>query len=122
MRLTISGTVTPDCTIVDTGEPAGELNGQPYWQWTGKKPDGSPTTYFLYWVAPNWIISTLLGAVWATQWANAAGSVIGDYAPGSFHTGTVTVTEYTPPEPPMAEYLVVEWTASGRFTVLKKGA
>lgn len=126
MRLTISGTVTPDCTIADTGEPAGTHSGQDYWTWEA----GGQTWYLWNYVIPDergdnwyWVISQVApkeldGS--ELRWAKVVVSdetvdSIGNYPAATLTTGTVTVTEYIPDE-----YLVVKWTASGEFTVLKK--
>jgi hypothetical protein len=130
MRLTISGTVSPDCTTPDTGEPAGQYNGQDYWTW---EAGGQAWALFASEVSGKsgeviqWAIQqTAPGVLVEPYWISSVpegGAATGTYSPVPLVSGNlVTVTEYTPPEPPADEYLVVEWTASGRFTVLKKGA
>lgn len=42
-RYSVSGTLTPDATTADTGDPAGTHNGQPYWSWTNDEG-----TWFLW--------------------------------------------------------------------------
>lgn len=120
-RYAVSGEVSPDCTIADTGEPAGEYNGQPYWTW-----EASGQTWYLsvqIALSPNiyhWVISTAVGDVprGTPSWYMDGSTPIGDYVPNRDATGTATVAEYVPPD----EYIVVEWTASGKFTILKKSA
>jgi hypothetical protein len=55
MKLSISGTISPDATTLDTGEPAGIELGQPYWDWD--------TT------DPVWSKWRMCAAFYNTQWA-----------------------------------------------------
>lgn len=42
-RYAVSGITSPDCTTEDTGEPAGTINGQPYWEWVVAPTTGNAT-------------------------------------------------------------------------------
>ncbi len=91
----ISGELSPDCTVGDTGESAGTVNGQPYWEWVA----GGVTYYLcnateLFGVM--WGITTVLGSFpqqgpyWMKDGEEA--EILGDYAPGGGAAGTATVT------------------------------
>jgi hypothetical protein len=121
MRLTISGTpdLSPDCTVADTGEPAGlDSNGNEYFTW-----EAGGHAWYLWFLSieQGWVISQLLQAFPVRPpgpwWSGT--SQLGEYAPQGTSVGTVTVAEYIPP-PVEDEYLVVKWKASGEFTILKK--
>jgi hypothetical protein len=120
-RYSVSGTLTPDATIADTGEPAGTVNGQPYWQY---QAGGETWRLFYSALAVKWLICADWNGDGAIDerdskdgphWTSAA--LAGDYIPVGGATGTATVAEYVPPAD---EYIVVKWRASGEFTVLKK--
>ena len=40
----VSGTLSPDCTTSNTGEPAGTYNDEDYWTWTN-----DADTWYLFW-------------------------------------------------------------------------
>ena len=96
-RYSVSGTLTPDATTADTGEPAGTYNGQPYWTWgtwylflSDLRIIGQPSNL--------WAIADNLDRLEATfVWFGSTG-VEGAYTPafGNPATGTATVAEYAP--------------------------
>lgn len=96
-RYSVSGTLNPNATTPDTGEPAGTYGGKSYWQWV---KDG--TTYRMYWFFVNWIITSAeLGANPGTYWwlpnPPPPDAPAGAYSAGGSATGTATVAEYVPP-------------------------
>jgi hypothetical protein len=119
-RYSVSGTLSPDATTADTGEAPGVFIGQNYWTWTN-----DAGTWYLFagtyaGETPTWNVSNLLGLglgipIW--QGPNSSNPV-GDYTPLANATGTATVAEIT--EPAADEYYVIQWKASGEFTILKK--
>lgn len=116
-RLAVSGTLNPDASTADTGEPAGEFNSAEYWSWTN---DGG--TWYLWYDLPNnkWVISDSLGVspfLGQFGWGLLEGQVVGAYSMLVGVTGIATVAEYVAPTPD--EYITVRWRASGEFTVLK---
>lgn len=105
MAYAVTGTLTPDATG-NTGEPAGEYNGQPYWMWTNEAG-----TWYLYAYAyafgDSWMISKMLGGVPSIPvmpyWRGTPGtpgggmpSVAGSYSPYGA-TGTAVVAELASP-------------------------
>ena len=85
----ITGTLEPDVTTENTGEPAGVLNGEPYWSWAAAE-----VTWFLFWDSGQslWFIGSELGGL--PLWTSA--TLVGPYDPfGS--SGIATVAEYAPP-------------------------
>lgn len=116
-RLAVSGTLSPDASTADTGEPAGAFNSADYWSWTN---DGG--TWYLWYDSLNkWVISDSLGAgpfQGRAGWGLLEGQVVGVYSILVGVTGIATVAEYVAPTPD--KYITVEWTASGKFTVLRK--
>ena len=122
MQLAITGTVTPDCTIANTGDPAGTLNGESYWAWTAGGQE-----WWLQWTGTEW----LLCADWngdgqvnvqdldlGAYWTNA--NMLGEYTPTNGATGTATVAEYAEPPAPTGDTLVIRWNVSGEITILRK--
>jgi hypothetical protein len=110
MRLTISGTVTPDCTTLDTGEPAGIWENYEYWTWAAGGLTfylyrlGSLETnrYAIYTSLTTGIPALVLGdGFWLGQSGigkpPGPAPLLGNYSPQGGMSGTVTVTEYTPP-------------------------
>lgn len=90
----VSGTLIPDATTPNTGEPAGTLNGQPYWTWG---------VWFLYWKPGKtnlWRISQELDGDSVAGWTRETDDptdVIGMYQPFTTE-GTAIVAEYVEPE------------------------
>jgi len=118
-RYSVSGTANPDCTVADTGEAAGEFAGQPYWSWANANG-----TWYLWTVFGSYVISSTppefaSPSVW---WMNGVANnvVLGTYSPQAGTSGVIDVTEYD--SPVIDEHIVIEWTASGKFTVLKKAS
>ena len=115
-RYAVSGTLSPDATTADTGEPAGTFSGQPYWTWTN-----DAGTWYLWTVFGVYLISADPPAFIQPGlfWQNSVGEYVvpGTYSPVGANTGTATVAEYVAPTPD--EYITVRWRASGEFTVLK---
>lgn len=106
-RYAITGTpdISPDCTTPDTGEPAGERNGQPYWMWTNE----AGTWYLSKWaenmmnpasvtwgIGPRFGISVGAEPGWQADERSETGPA-GTYSPNESATGTATVAEYVPP-------------------------
>lgn len=97
-RYSVSGTLTPDATTADTGDPAGTHNGQPYWSWTN-----DAGTWFLwfsqeafgrYRYAINHGLDESL--MWSGSFLNPL--PIGNYEANlGMCTGLSTVAEYVPP-------------------------
>lgn len=128
MRLTISGTVSPDCTTLDTGEPAGTHSGYDYWTWEAGEQE-----WFLAFVPADgkagtpdfWSIS--LGLPDSTnytdvRWRLDSAVVSGNYLPIRDATGTVIVTEYTPPAATTyATLTITDGPLAGQYIVLKTG-
>jgi len=95
-RYVVSGTVSPDCTTPDTGEPAGTYNGQNYWTWTN-----DAGTWYLWWfTSPRgnaWTITAELGSapdglLWYQWTTEQIIPVSGEYPTnGDNSTGTATV-------------------------------
>lgn len=118
-RYSVSGTLSPDATVADTGEAAGEHNGQPYWSWTN-----DAGTWYL-WSSTvkgviSWYLSPTLGSSMWTGPASVGATPNGDYLPPRFPpgiTGTASVAEYVEPSAP--ECITLRWRASGEFTILK---
>ena len=115
-RYAVSGSVL--CATSDTGEPTGEQNGYPVYQWTND--NGT------WWMGVTTIISGLSRVYVITaspvvggtpSWARVSGTEIGNYGPVNGASGTATVAEYVAPTPD--EYITVRWRASGEFTLLK---
>ena len=119
MQLAITGTVNPDCTIANTGDPAGIIGGESYWSWTA-----GGRTWWLQWLGSEWLICAdwnadgiinaddmLTGAHWLSP------NLLGEYTPANGATGTATVAEYV--ESPTGDTLIIRWNVSGEITILR---
>jgi hypothetical protein len=94
-RYSVSGTLVPDATTENTGEPKGLCSqGYPYWEWTNEagtwqlKWDTTPEKYC--------ISKDGLGPSGENPcWTNTGGEldVEGDYIPVTFASGTASVAE-----------------------------
>jgi len=127
-RYSVSGTLTPDATTADTGEPAGTFGGQPYWRWLVGEQEWflfyRPEFSFPPFVnAERWVIGNELNTPAgfdSLEWHRLSNEIAGDYAP-SGTTGTATVAEITGP-PPATEYAVLQINdgpLAGEYIVLK---
>lgn len=89
----VSGTLTPDATTANTGEPAGTFNGQDYWTWT----NDAGTWYLLF--GTSWRIykGSLTPPPFDPWWNRGVANILGEYSPVIAATGTATVAEYVPP-------------------------
>jgi len=95
----VRGTLVPDATTENTGEPKGLCdNGYSYWEWTNEagtwqlKWDTTPEKYC--------ISKDGLGPSGENPcWTNTGGEldVEGDYIPVTFASGTASVAEYEAP-------------------------
>jgi hypothetical protein len=95
-RFAVTGDPDPDCRTTDTGAPAGEHGGEPYWTW-----EAGGETWYLWWYTFEggyWIISVELGGSkgalddwWFSDTLEAEYT-----AGGSETTGTTTVAHLTP--------------------------
>ena len=103
MNLKITGTISPDVTIPDSGPPNGTWNGRDYWTWYAAEE-----TWYLFWFtvkSTKWVISADLGTlslslgVW---YGPNAVSPVGTYTPVAPATGDATVAEYVPDNTPDA--------------------
>jgi hypothetical protein len=97
-RYSVSGTLTPDATTPDTGEPAGTYDAQPYWSWTN-----DAGTWYLWWyfdgIGGTWEITNSAPGPgfpwWVIMWTSAL--LEGEYHANIGAAGTATVAEYVPP-------------------------
>ena len=90
----VSGTLTPDATTTNTGEPVGSYGSLPYWSWSA----GGHTWYLWKWMGFAYVITETLGT-WGGPYAwFGHSSVIGSYTRDYSSTGTATVgpTNTTP--------------------------
>jgi hypothetical protein len=94
-RYAVSGTTSPDCTTEDTGEPAGTINGQPYWEWVV----GSVTCRLYRLVVTPAVMSivAIQGGVNIGAWSKPGTGITGIYTAIAPTTGNATVAVYVPP-------------------------
>ena len=94
----ITGTISPNATTANTGEPAGTLNEQPYWTW-----EAGGFTWYLWFddsSAPllyAWRMTKVLGGGTGPpnpHWEKTGNTPdpAGSYLPKITATGTATVT------------------------------
>jgi len=129
----VTGTLSPDVTTANTGEPDGYFGDPPYWQWlvgetlwilsyTQTIEGPKPTTTY-----DNWFIDTLFGGGSPWYWlkktvADGSPDPVGEYAPMNSATGTATVAEYVPPSNPTYATLTInDGPLAGQYIVLKTG-
>lgn len=115
-RYSVSGTLTPDATTADTGEPVGVWNGQPYWRWLVGEQE-----WYLWKYLTVWVITKALQNLMNNAWQNLSGDIPGTYSPITGASGTATVAEYVEP-PPATEYAVLtinDGLFAGQYIVLK---
>lgn len=96
MKLSIIGTLTPDATIADTGDPVGTYNSQPYWSWSA----GGHTWYLFFqpgFAGSQWVIgASPPAALYAASWIGGQGVPTGEYSPEIIASGVLTVAEVSP--------------------------
>ena len=115
-RYSVSGDPNPDCTVADTGPPAGTVEGKPYWEWTT-----GARTWRLQWGGSNWGILNVGGD--AAFWAMIGPTEPpGEYAPITGTTGNPIVAEYVEPPPTAEKFLTLQVHTgpfAGEFIVLR---
>jgi len=123
-RYSVSGTLSPDATTADTGEPAGQFGGHPYWSWGEWYLFNAGVFGSSVWVVANRLSVSLVAGGVDRAWQAAVGGPAGEYNPmvGMGTAGTATVAEYVAPPTP-TEYAVLtinDGPLAGEYIVLKK--
>ena len=115
-RYAVSGDVL--CATADTGEPTGEQNGYPAYQWTNDNGTWwMRVTTIISGITRMYVITVAPMVASTPAWVRVSGTEIGGYAPANGASNTATVAEYVAPTPD--EYITVRWRTSDEFTVLK---
>lgn len=115
-RYAVTGDVL--CATADMGEPTGEQNGYPTYQWTNDNGTWwMGATAIISGITRVYVITSAPLVAGTPAWARVSGTEIGNYNPINGASNTATVAEYVAPTPD--EYITVRWRASDEFTVLK---
>ena len=115
MKLTISGALSPDATIANTGEPTGQYLGRDQWTWAA---GGHAWTlrYVADPFASGWKILADGGEDYWWAGPNAV-SPVGEYSP-ALGAGAMTISEHTGADA-YATLVVNEGPLAGMYIILK---